>query len=286
MEIIRTIEDLTKKIDLFKENNMLVGIVPTMGALHEGHLSLVEKARRENDKLIVSVFVNPTQFNNPSDLATYPRKEKEDFELLQNAGVDIVFAPSVEEIYPSGIDKAKEEKVFELGSVADVMEGKFRPGHFQGVAQIVNKLFLLVKPDRAYFGQKDFQQIAVIRQMVKNENLPVEIISCPIKRADDGLALSSRNLLLSPEQRLKANSLFKVLNASLEYSKNHSVDDTIDWVVGQLNSINELQVEYFEIVDGDSLLPVKDWNEKNFIVGCLTCYCGNVRLIDNIVYKN
>ena len=286
MEIIRTIEDLTKKIDLYKENNMLVGIVPTMGALHEGHLSLVEKARRENDKLIVSVFVNPTQFNNPSDLATYPRKEKEDFELLQNAGVDIVFAPSVEEIYPAGIDKAKEEKVFELGSVADVMEGKFRPGHFQGVAQIVNKLFLLVKPDRAYFGQKDFQQIAVIRQMVKNENLPVEIISCPIKRADDGLALSSRNLLLSPEQRLKANNLFKVLNASLEYSKNHSVDDTIDWVVGQLNSVNELQVEYFEIVDGDSLLPVKDWNEKNFIVGCLTCYCGNVRLIDNIVYKN
>ncbi|MBD5385550.1 pantoate--beta-alanine ligase [bacterium] len=282
MQIIRSVGELADYVAMQKNHHHSIGFVPTMGALHAGHISLVERAVEENGVAVVSVFVNPTQFNNPVDLATYPRKEEEDFRLLAKAGVSAVFAPSVEEMYPAGTERDHE---YNLGSAAEVMEGKFRPGHFQGVAQVVHRLFELVRPDRAYFGEKDFQQIAVIRNMVESEHLPVEIIPCPIKRAEDGLALSSRNALLTDEQRLRAPEIHAALKDSVAYAANHSVRATHDSVVERLDAVPEMRVEYFEIVDGRTLMPVEEWDEAEMVVGCITVYNGNVRLIDNIRYK-
>lgn len=252
-----------------------------MGALHKGHLSLVERARRENDIVIVSVFVNPTQFNNANDLATYPRTEEADCSLLEEAGVDIAFIPTVEEMYPE-----PDTRQFDLGPVAEVMEGPMRPGHFNGVAQIVSKLFYLARPVRAYFGEKDFQQIAVIRRMVELEGgfEGLEIVSCPICRAEDGLALSSRNVRLTPEQRAVAPAIYKVLSQSAA-SPLPTVKDTQRDVMEQLNSLPFMKVEYFTIVDGLTMQPISSWNETDYAVGCITVYCGDVRLIDNITYK-
>ncbi|MDE5808456.1 MAG: pantoate--beta-alanine ligase [Muribaculaceae bacterium] len=282
MIIIRNVSELEAYVGCERNNGRSIGLVPTMGALHAGHLSLVERAVKENDVVIVSVFVNPTQFNNPQDLATYPRTEEADCRLLAKAGVSVAFVPAVEEIYPSG---AKQEKVFDLGAAAEVMEGKFRPGHFQGVAQIVSRLFELCRPDRAYFGEKDFQQIAVIRNMVKSEGIDVDIVACPIKRADDGLALSSRNALLTPEQRAIAPEIHKAMKAGVEYSKDHGVRETHDMVVSLVDSHEGLQTEYFEIVDARTLLPVEEWAESPEVVGCITVFCGKVRLIDNIKFR-
>lgn len=282
MQIIRSVSELESFVAHALGNGKSIGLVPTMGALHDGHLSLVKRAIEENDVVIVSVFVNPTQFNNPVDLATYPRNEEEDFRLLAKEGATAVFAPSVEEMYPDG---TKSDHVFELGTAAEVMEGKFRPGHFQGVAQVVCRLFRLCRPTRAYFGEKDFQQIAVIRNMVASEHIPVEIVPVPIKRADDGLALSSRNALLTEEQRKVAPEIHAALAYSVEYSKDHSVQATHDTVVERIDAVPYMNVEYFEIVDGSTLLPVEEWEESPDIVGCITVYCGKVRLIDNIRYK-
>lgn len=284
MIIIRKVAELLDFVEHRKERGESIGLVPTMGALHEGHLSLVERAVSENPCVIASVFVNPTQFNNPTDLATYPRKEEDDFRLLAQAGVTAVFAPEVDEMYPGG-PEAQPRHEFDLGTAAEVMEGKYRPGHFQGVAQVVSLLFRLCRPTRAYFGEKDFQQIAVIRNMIKTEGIDVEIVACPIKRADDGLALSSRNALLSPEQREVAPEIHKALAYSVEYSKEHSVRATHDTVVERIDAVPFMRVEYFEIVDGRTLLPVEEWEESPWIVGCITVYCGDVRLIDNITYK-
>ena len=284
MLIIRTVAELGEYVSNERKNGRSIGLVPTMGALHAGHISLVTKAVSENDIVLVSLFVNPTQFNNPTDLATYPRKEEDDFALLREAGASAVFAPSVEEIYPGGVE-GRERHEFELGAAATVMEGKYRPGHFQGVAEIVSKLFRMATPTRAYFGEKDFQQIAVIRNMVASEGIDVDIVACPIKRADDGLALSSRNALLTPEQRAIAPEIYRSLKASLDYAKEHSVQATHDMVVESINAQPELDVEYYEIVDGRTLLPVAEWEESDSVVGCITVYCGKIRLIDNIRYK-
>lgn len=282
MKIIRKVAELEDFIADARAHGQKVGLVPTMGALHDGHLSLVKKAVSENEVAVASVFVNPTQFNNPDDLATYPRNEEADFRLLEEAGISAVFAPSVEEIYPAGAD---EGHVFDLGEVAEVMEGKFRPGHFQGVAQIVSKLFRLVAPDRAYFGEKDFQQIAVIRRMAATEGIDVDIVACPICREEDGLALSSRNALLRPEERKVAPGIHEALAESVEYSHDHSLQATHDSVVERINAIPFCEVEYFEIVDGQTLKHLEDWDDSDEIVGCITVYCGKVRLIDNIRYK-
>lgn len=280
MEIIRTVSDLKKRVNAFKNDGKTVGLVPTMGALHDGHLSLVKRARGENDAVVVSVFVNPTQFNNPQDLATYPRTEKADCELLEQAGVDIAFIPSVEEIYPEGHD----DRVFDLGPVAEVMEGAMRPGHFNGVAQIVSKLFDMVEPTRAYFGEKDFQQIAVIRRMVEIIGHGPEIVACKICRADDGLALSSRNVRLTPEQRAVAPGIHKVLAASREWAKNMSVAEVIKRVTEEINNLDPcMDVEYYQIVDPLTMQPVDEWADG--VTGCVTVYCGDVRLIDNIKYN-
>lgn len=285
MKVLRTVKDLQAHVEALKSAGREVGLVPTMGALHDGHLSLVETATKRGDAVVASIFVNPTQFNNPTDLATYPRKEADDFRLLESAGVDAVFAPSVEEIYPDGTRQASEAHAFDLGSVAEVMEGKFRPGHFQGVALIVSKLLRIVAPHRAYFGEKDFQQIAVIRNMVESEGIDVEIVPCPIKRADDGLALSSRNALLTPSQRLTAPEIHRALSDSVEYAKTHSLRATHDFVVERIDAVPGMRVEYFEIVDARTLLPLEEWEESPWVVGCITVYCGEVRLIDNICYK-
>jgi pantoate--beta-alanine ligase len=280
MEVVTKIADLQKKIAEIRTKGGTVGLVPTMGALHNGHLELVKRCVAENSICVVSVFVNPTQFNDKNDLLHYPRTLDADCKLLESAGCAIAFAPEVEEMYP-----VEDTRVFNLGTVAEVMEGKYRPGHFNGVAQIVSKLFDAVQPDRAYFGEKDFQQIAVIRSMVKLLNFPVEIVACPIVREDDGMALSSRNLRLTPEQRKNAVSISQTLFKSRTFAEQHSVAETIDYVVNTLNSVPDLNVEYFEIVNGNTLLSVNDWTDSDYIVGCITVYCGEVRLIDNIAYR-
>ena len=250
-----------------------------MGALHEGHKSLVDRCRKENDVVVVSVFVNPTQFNNKEDLRTYPRTEEADKALLEAAGCDVVFMPSVEEVYPE-----PDTRVFNLGPVAEVMEGPMRPGHFNGVAQIVSKLFMMVEPDRAYFGEKDFQQIAVIREMVRQEGFMLEIVPCPIVREADGLAKSSRNVRLTPENRAVAPNIYRLLSESLDFAKSHTVEETIKFVTTGINAYDAMEVEYYQIVDGITMQPISAWTDTRYAVGCITVYCGDVRLIDNITY--
>lgn len=286
METLRTVSELKAFSEKAHREGKSIGLVPTMGALHQGHLSLVQKAVADNDLVVASIFVNPTQFNNKTDLATYPHTEEADCRLLEDAGVAAVFMPSVEEVYPSDGDKSAAEKVYDLGEVAEVMEGSYRPGHFQGVAAIVSRLMRWSDADRAYFGEKDFQQIAVVRRMAQTEGIDIEIVACPIKREADGLALSSRNVRLSPQQRAVAPGIYKALEASLPYSQNHTPQETIAMVTEAVNSLPECEVEYFSIVDADTMQPVDAWSDApGNVQGCITVYCGDVRLIDNICYR-
>ncbi len=277
MKVLRTVEELKSAIAEARASGKSVGLVPTMGALHEGHMSLIRNARKHNDVVVTSVFVNPTQFNNPEDLRTYPRTEDADCALLEKEHVDIAFIPSVEEMYPE-----PDTRVFDLGPVAEVMEGAMRPGHFNGVAQIVSRLFAIVQPDRAYFGEKDFQQIAVIKKMVQLEGFNIEIVPCPICREEDGLALSSRNVRLSDHQRHVAPNIHRILKESTTWNK--SLADTRRQVVDAINDYPEMEVEYYEIVDASTMQPITSWDESPQPVGCVTVYLGDVRLIDNIKY--
>ena len=280
MKLIQTIQELRTELDALRKEGKTIGLVPTMGALHAGQASLVKRAVAENDVVVVSDFVNPTQFNDKNDLLKYPRTLDADCKLLEECGASFVFAPSVEEIYPE-----PDTPQFSYAPLATVMEGKFRPGHFNGVAQIVSKLFSFVTPDRAYFGEKDFQQIAVIRRMVELEGFKLEIVACPIKREDDGLALSSRNVRLTPEQRKIAPNIAKVMAESCIFAQSHTVAETIQYVVSNVNRFPFMEVEYYEIVDGYTLQAINDWTDADYVVGCITVYCGDVRLIDNIAYK-
>lgn len=282
MKVVTTINELKSAVSEARKSNCKIGLVPTMGALHEGHLSLVNKACEECNYVVISIFVNPTQFNNPEDLRTYPRTLEADKALLESTPkvADLIFAPTAEEVYPE-----PDTRLFEFGPLAEVMEGKFRPGHFNGVAQIVSKLFMFVEPDKAYFGEKDFQQLAIIRKMTADLNMPVEIVPCPIVREEDGLAKSSRNTLLTPEARAAAPQIYAALKGSRQIRADRSPREVIQWVIGQLNSTEGLEVEYYEIVDGRTLQPVQTWDETDYIVGCITVYAGKVRLIDNITYK-
>ncbi|MBR5898538.1 MAG: pantoate--beta-alanine ligase [Muribaculaceae bacterium] len=279
MEVIRTVSELKQRVAAQRAQGKTIGLVPTMGALHAGHISLMEQARKDNDIVVVSVFVNPTQFNNPEDLRTYPRTEEADCVKMKAANVDIAFIPSVEEVYPE-----PDTRTFDLGLVAEVMEGPMRPGHFNGVAQIVSKLFYMVEPDRSYFGEKDFQQIAVIRRMVEIEGFNIEIIDCPIKREDDGLAMSSRNVRLTPQQRAIAPNIARTLNASLDYALGHNLAETKQYVIDTINAFPQMEVEYYEIVNAATMQPISNWEDAPVAVGCITVYCGEVRLIDNIKY--
>ena len=282
MKLFEKIVDLQNELFEVRKEGKKMGLVPTMGALHQGHASLVKRSVKENDVTVVSVFLNPTQFNDKADLERYPRNLDADCKLLEECHADYVFAPSVKEMYPT-----PDNRQFNFPPVTTVMEGAKRPGHFNGVCQVVSRLFYIVRPDRAYFGEKDWQQIAVVKRLVKYINMNVEIVECPIVREADGLAMSSRNSLLTPEERAIAPNIYKVLKESIEYSKNHTVEETHNKVVDDINAIDGLEVEYFEIVDGNTLLDVKDWNDSPYIVGCITVYCGHtpIRLIDHIKYK-
>lgn len=259
-----------------------VGLVPTMGALHEGHASLVKRCVAENDVCVVSVFVNPTQFNDKNDLASYPRDLEADCRLLESIGAHVVFAPTVEEVYPE-----PDTRTFSYPPIDTVMEGAKRPGHFNGVCQVVSKLFVFVQPERAYFGEKDFQQIAVVKAMTKDLQLPVEIVPCPIVREASGLALSSRNQLLTESERETSVAISKTLKMSLQWAKKQTVEAVRERVVREIDAVDGLETEYFQIVDGDTLQPVAAWTDSSSIVGCITVYSGKrpVRLIDNIRYK-
>lgn len=275
MKTIYTISDLKKELATVDHKG--IGFVPTMGALHAGHRSLVEKARRECPTVVVSVFVNPTQFNDKNDLRNYPRTPEADRALLEAAGADYVFMPSVEEMYPQ-----PDTRQFDFGMVDKVMEGATRPGHFNGVAQVVSRLFDIVRPARAYFGEKDFQQIAVIRAMVGQLQLPVEIVDCPIVRGEDGLALSSRNQLLDAPHRAAAPHIYATLRRAAEKSRELSPEALKAWVVKEVESNPLLKVIYYQSVDARTMQEVADWNDTDRIQGCIAVQAGDIRLIDNI----
>lgn len=280
MTIIETISNLRSRVQKGRNGEKTIGLVPTMGALHDGHAQLVRQCVAENDICVVSVFVNPTQFNNPEDLRLYPRSPEKDYQLLETLGVDIIFSPSVEEMYP-----VPDERCFDFGEIDKVMEGVFRPGHFNGVAQVVSKLFELVEPHTAYFGEKDFQQLAIVKEMVVQLNLPVEIIAVPTVREESGLALSSRNQRLSDDERRNASSIYRILREGGSLISSKSPEEITEWVVDEINKVPGLRVEYFSIVNATSLQAVSSWEDAGEIVGCVAAYCGDVRLIDNIKFK-
>lgn len=284
MKIIKKIVDLQNELFDIRKEGKSVGLVPTMGALHEGHASLVKRSVKENDVTVVSVFLNPTQFNDQGDLDRYPRTLEADCKLLDACGADYCFAPSVEEMYP-----VADNRHFEFPPVSTVMEGAKRPGHFNGVCQVVSRLFYIVRPDRAYFGEKDWQQIAVVKQLVKFIGMQdkLQIVECEIIRDEDGLAKSSRNTLLADDERKIAPNIYKALKESVVFAKENGVKETHDKVVSDINAVEGLEVEYFEIVDGNTLQAVSDWSDSDYVVGCITVYCGKtpIRLIDHIKYK-
>ena len=280
MKVIHTIKDLQAELSVLKAQGKKVGLVPTMGALHAGHASLVKRSVNENEVTVVSVFVNPTQFNDKNDLVKYPRTLDADCKLLEACGATYAFAPSVEEMYPE-----PDTRQFSYAPLDTVMEGAFRPGHFNGVCQIVSKLFEAVKPHRAYFGEKDFQQLAIIREMVRQMQFDLEIVGCTIVREEDGLALSSRNARLSAEERENALKISQTLFKSRTFAATHTVSETLKFVEDAIAAVPGLRLEYFEIVDGNTLQKVDNWNQTSYVVGCITVFCGDVRLIDNIKYK-
>lgn len=293
MKVFYKIVDIQNALFDERKQGRSVGLVPTMGALHEGHASLVRQSVKDNDVTVVSIFVNPTQFNDKNDLKNYPRTLEADCQLLEKTFDEeneksstlksiFVLAPTVEEMYPT-----PDTRHFEYPPVSTVMEGAHRPGHFNGVCQVVSRLFYIVKPQRAYFGEKDWQQIAVVKAMVRHLGLGVQIVECPIVRDADGLARSSRNTLLTPDERAIAPAIYKALKNSVTYAKKHTVQETHDHVVKTINAVDGLEVEYFAIVDGNTLQDVSQWDDTPYVVGCITVYCGStpIRLIDHIKYK-
>lgn len=282
MRIFEKVVDLQNELFEVRGQGKTVGLVPTMGALHDGHASLVRQSVQQNDVTVVSVFLNPTQFNDKGDLDRYPRTLDTDCKLVEACGADYVFAPSVSEMYPT-----PDTRHFEFPPQSTVMEGAKRPGHFNGVCQVVSRLFYITRPNRAYFGEKDWQQIAVVKRLVGFINMNIDIVECPIVRDEDGLAKSSRNSLLSADERAIAPNIYKVLKSSTSEAEKMSVQQLHDKVVADINAIEGLEVEYFDIVDGNTLLPVQSWDDTPYVVGCITVYCGKtpIRLIDHIKYK-
>lgn len=278
MKVFTSVNELRAELDRTEQSG--IGFVPTMGALHAGHRSLVERARRENPVVVVSVFVNPTQFNDKNDLKHYPRTPEADARLLEEAGADFVLMPPVEEIYPE-----PDTRVFDFGQIDKVMEGATRPGHFNGVAQVVSRLFAIVEPAKAYFGEKDFQQIAVIKAMVRQLALPVEIVECPIVRGEDGLALSSRNALLDAPHRKAAPHIYEVISQCASKAAEMTPAQLTEWVKAQVEADGLLKVIYFQAVDATTMQQVSSWEQSDRIQGCIAVQAGDVRLIDNIRIK-
>lgn len=279
MKVVSTKNELINLINDYKKSGKNIGFVPTMGALHQGHLSLVKTCKDNCDIAVVSVFVNPTQFNDPDDLKRYPRTPEKDSALLESADCDIAFFPSVEEIYPE-----KDTRKFDFGYLETVMEGAKRPGHFNGVGQVVSRLFDMVKPDKAFFGMKDFQQVAIIKNMVQQLNYSLEIIPCPIIREESGLALSSRNALLDYEHKKNAPHIYATLKKARNLASRMNVNELKKWITDEINNNPFLETEYVEIVDETTLKVVNDWQEKGTKVACVAVYAGKIRLIDNIIF--
>jgi len=277
MKLLRNSTNLKQLLSEYRVNNKTIGFVPTMGALHKGHLSLVNCSVSENDISVVSIFVNPTQFNNKEDLRNYPRNEKEDLNLLFDTGCDIVFIPEEKDMYPE-----EDKREFNFNGLDKVMEGKYREGHFNGVAQIVSKLFKIVKPEKAYFGKKDFQQVAIIKHLTKHylQNLNIEIIPCEIIREADGLAMSSRNMLLNEDQRKTAANINKIMNSFCDEYKFFSIKDLKNQIKTEIDNIKGLKTEYIEIVDNVTLREVVEVIPEK-TTACIAVFAGNIRLIDN-----
>lgn len=279
MEFFKKITELQLSLKSDREKGLSIGFVPTMGALHKGHLSLVERAGKENDRVVVSIFVNPNQFNDPKDLKNYPRTLENDLSLLSTLKCDYIFSPEVDEIYPE-----PDTRKFDFGELETVMEGHFRPGHFNGVAQVVSKLFDIVNPDKAYFGLKDFQQYSILKNMVRMLNLSVTIVPCDIVREEDGLAMSSRNALLTREHREVAPRIYAILKRARDEASGFSPDELKSRVINAINAVPSLKVEYFEIVDELTLQSISNWEQPGIKVGCVAVFAGSVRLIDNIIF--
>lgn len=275
--VLKHKKEVAELITDYRKQGKSIGFVPTMGALHEGHLSLMRKCKRDNAIAVASIFVNPTQFNDKNDLKNYPRTFDADAAKFESEGCDVIFAPEVDEMYPE-----PDSRVFELGMLDKVMEGAHRPGHFNGVCQVVTKLFDIVMPDKAYFGEKDFQQLAVIKYIVKQFNYPIQIIPCPIIREPDGLAMSSRNMLLEPVIRKNAPLISTTLFKAVELKNNLDVKELKKWVINSVDSNEYLKTEYFDIVDDSTLLSVDNWNSSSGLIGCIAVKAGAIRLIDNI----
>ncbi len=281
MIIVRTIQETKRFLSDIKSQHKSIGLVPTMGALHQGHISLVNCCRSENDITTVSIFVNPTQFNDPKDLKNYPRDLEKDLRMLKETKCDMVFVPDIKTIYPR-----PDHRKFDFGKIGEIMEGRFRPGHFNGVAQVVSRLFRIIEPDRAYFGEKDIQQLAIIRKMTGMLKLPVEIRPCPTLREENGLAMSSRNMFLSPEQHKNASLINKTLREASQ-KKGLRITELKQWVTDTINANPLLEIEYFEIIDSKELQPVNDWNQaEDKLIACIAVRIGQIRLIDNIFFPN
>lgn len=282
MKILKHINRIIEEIKELKQQRKTIGFVPTMGALHKGHFSLIDYSKKENDITVISIFLNPAQFNNKNDLKKYPRTLNTDIKKLRLrlCPDDILFSPSEKEMF-----NLSDNRVFDLGHLDKIMEGKFRKGHFQGVAMILYKLFKIITPDKAYFGEKDYQQLVIVKHLFNKLNIPVQIVACPIIREEDGLAMSTRNTLLSKDDRLNAASIFQTLSKSQSIAKKLSVEETKQWVIHQINSNTMLKVEYFEIVDNKELKAIKSWSESKIKVGCIAVKVGNIRLIDNIIFN-
>ena len=281
MEIFQSAQQIASRCQSLRAAGKIIGFVPTMGALHAGHLSLLRACHRESDITVVSIFVNPTQFNDKNDLLIYPRMPDSDAAMVEAEGCDIVFIPGEKEIYPE-----PDTRVFDFGGLDAVMEGKHRPGHFNGVAQVVTRFFEIIKPHRAYFGSKDFQQLAIIRKVTGDMNLPVEIVACPIIREPDGLAMSSRNMLLTPEQRMHAAVISQTLFRARTMTATHRVDEVKKFVTETINSDPLMETEYFEIAEDNTLQPVHAWSEPCSKTGCVAVKIGGIRLIDNINFSS
>lgn len=280
MLVSNLIEETRKFLSVFRRQGKSIGLIPTMGALHEGHLSLMDASLGTNDITVVSIFVNPTQFNDRKDFDRYPRDLDKDLEIIRLKGCDLVFAPSENEMYPK-----KDSRKFDFGTLDKYMEGAYRPGHFNGVAQVVTRLFDIIEPDRAYFGEKDFQQLVIIKNLVQQLNLPVTIIQCPIIRESDGLAMSSRNRLLSPVQRKSASKISKILLQAQNYGRKMEIMDLKNYVITRINKDPNLQTEYFELVLESDLVPLKKWPLNEPVRACIAVKAGAVRLIDNIKFS-
>lgn len=284
MEVCRSKKELSHILGKMRNEGQHLGLVPTMGALHRGHTSLLDKAVEENPLAVVSIFVNPTQFNDPSDLRAYPRTPENDLELAETHGAHVVFMPEVQDMYPPGADQHADDHPFEFEGLDQVMEGEHRPGHFMGVAQIVSKLFEVVKPTRAYFGEKDFQQLAIVRQMVRQRDMGVDIRSCPIIRESDGLAMSSRNIRLDEQARAQAPKIFATLVEARKMQATHSPLEIREWVHAQFVAEPGFDLEYFDIVFQKNLKPVSDWAQEGAKIACIAVYLSGIRLIDNLKF--